>query len=364
MFCQYFNQGNNQRKNMNQPPLLTIFLLAFNSENSLEKTLNSLLSQSYPNFELIISDNGSTDQTIEIIKSFQKTNPQIIFRKNTPKIIPGAIYDGCYDNSNGCLRSGLIKGEFTAICHAGDVYEKEFAQKEAELLIKNPQVGAVFSLGKKLDDQEKIVGKLKLPKQLKEKNVYNFEEIFRALLINGNVFLPTPTFMARTKIFEEVGFFDETIFGPSRDLDMWLRILEKYSIGIINQELIKYQVGGRGKEKKPTSLLTEKADFFNVMDYYLDSKNLKQKSEKKHLRQYEYQKRFNDTFRAMNFLIKGEDEKAKELIKKPLSFSLFLAFFENISLKKIKGAVLRLLMKMAIPLGLAKPLGWILLRLR
>lgn len=347
---------------MMKNPLLTICVLTHNAEKFLAKTLNSILEQTYPNFEILASDNYSNDRTEEIIRNFRKQSRKIIFRENPKPQSSDKDYIGCYYNYNSCIKSDLIRGEFVAFCHDDDVYEKDFAKKGVEFLIQNPEVAAVFTTVNMINQEDKKIGQLGLPKELKKKNVYNFKQIFKALLNNGNTFLQTPTFITRKGVFEKVGLFNEEKFRTSADLDIWLRILENYSIAILDKPLVSWRVGGGGKDYQ--HLCTERSDFFKVMDYYLDSKNYRQKVEKKFLRQYKYQKRFNDTLRVMNFLIKGEKEKARELLKSPFPYSRFLAFFENLSIKKIKGALLRTILKLGIFLGLGKPLAQFLYKLR
>lgn len=347
---------------MQKNPLLTICILTHNSEKFLAKTLKSILEQTYLNSEILVSDNYSTDRTEEIIKSFQRQNAKIIFRRNPKPLISDEDYIGCYHNYNSCIKSGLIKGEFVAFYHDDDIYEKNITEKQVEFLIANPEVGAVFTAGIITDKNDKKIGSLKLPKEFKKKNIHNFIEIFKALLNNGNTFFQAPTFMARKEIFEKVGLFNETVFRTSADLEMWLRILENYLIAILAENLFQRRTDGGGKDYQ--HLCTKRADFFNVIDYYLKSKSLASKVDKKFLRQYKYQKRFNDTLRAMNFLIKDEEEKAKALINKKPSFDIFRAFFENLYIRKIKEAILRLVLITGINLKLGKPLGKILYKLR
>lgn len=345
---------------MNKNPLATICVTTYNSEKTIKKTLKSILDQDYPNFKIIVSDNNSTDQTEQIVKSFQSS--KVFFRKNILKKSFGRDCVGGYESCNNCLRANLVKGEFAGFYHADDIYKKDIVKKEVEFLIKNPGVGAVFTLGNKINQNDEIIGEFKLPKELRGKNIYNFRQMSNAILNNGNTFLITPTFMARKNIFKKIGLFKEYEFGTSADLEMWLRILEKYPIGILNENLINYRTGGAGKRYQ--HLCTEKAEFFKVMDYYLESKSLASKVDKKSLRQYEYQKRFNDTLRAMNLLIKGEEKKAKALISKKPSFDIFRAFFENLNIIKIKEAILRLVLVIGINLKLDKYLGKILYKLR
>ncbi|MBI1866406.1 MAG: glycosyltransferase [Candidatus Staskawiczbacteria bacterium] len=346
---------------MTEDPLLTICVTTYNSEKTIKKTLESVLAQTYPNFEILVSDNGSSDNTEKIVESFKKEHANITVRKNIPNIKPGKFYDGCYDNCNGCLRSGLIKGEFISFWHSDDIYQKTIATEQVEFLIDNLEVGAVFTLGNIIDSGDKIVGKFRLPKELHKKNTYHFTEIFKAILRYGNTFLITPTFMARTEIFKKVWLFhDEGLFGTSGDLEMWLRILETYPIGILQKNLICYRTGGGGKQHNRVS--TEQAGFFKVMDYYLIEKSYLDKMDKISLRQYEYQKYFDNTLRAMNFLIKGQESEAKNIINHSFSFKIFRAFFENMNILRAKVLALKIILFIGINLGLGKYLGKILYR--
>ncbi len=341
--------------------LLTICVLAYNSEKTIKKTLESVLAQTYPNFEILVSDNGSSDNTEKIVESFKKEYSNITVRKNIPNIKPGKFYDGCYDNCNGCLRSGLINGEFISFWHSDDIYEKTIATKQVEFLINNLGVGAVFTLGNIINSDDKVINKFRLPRELNEKNIHNFTEIFKAILRHGNTFLITPTFMVRSEIFKKVGLFhDDGLFGTSGDLEMWLRILETYPIGILQENLIRYRTGGGGKQHN--RLRTQKADFLKVMDYYLTDKNFIDGIRKNDLQQYHYQIDFDNTLRAMNFLIQGHVQEAKKIINASLWREHLMAFFENMNILRTKVLILKIILYIGINLGLGKYLGKILYR--
>lgn len=342
---------------MTEKPLLTICVPAYNSEKTIAKTLSSILGQTYPNFEILFSDNNSTDNTLRIVESFK--SPKIIVRKN--RLFPEQnkhSYLGCYDNYNGCLQSGLIKGEFVAFWHSDDIYEKEIAERQVNFLMQHPEVGAVFTMAAVMDQNDKITGAKNLPKKLKsmKKEIFDFANIFKEILYNGNTFLITPTFMARTKIFKELGeFTSENDFGTSSDLEMWLRIAQKYPIAILQEKLMRHRTGGGGKSYLRNR--EKQADFFKAVDYYLNSSLNSLKIEKKYLRQYKYQKDFDNTLRAMNLLVKNETNKAKELITNPFSWKLAMAFFENITLLRIKVLLLKIILFFGINFGFGKFLG-------
>jgi glycosyltransferase involved in cell wall biosynthesis len=340
---------------MNENPLLTICVTTYNNEKTIEKTLRSILNQSYPNFEIVVSDNGSSDKTIEIVNSFK--SPKISVRSNIKKIKSDKWYIGGYDNYNGCLESGMIKGEFVAFYHSDDIYEKDIAEKEVSFLVNNPGAGAVFSMGKMINEKDETTGKHKIPKELRDKDVYNFTDIFKNILKYGNTFLLTPTFMARTNIFSKIGLFSEEKFETSADLEMWLRILENYDIGILKDNLINRRTNGLSVSYN--SLRTREADYFKAMDYFIKKESPNLNIENKLLRQYAYQKDTDNTLRAMNFLIKNEIESAQKTIQ-PLSINTLQAFFENINLLRIKILGLKIVILLCINMGLGKYLGKLL----
>lgn len=339
---------------MNQNPLVTICLLTHNSQKTLEKTLNSILNQTYSNFEILISDNYSKDKTREIITSFQKKYPdKITFRQNQEPTEKDEDYIGCYYNYNSCIKSGLIKGDLVCFFHDDDIYNPKIIEKEVRAFLENPQIGAVFATAFMIDKNDKTIGELKLPKKLRKKNIYTFNEIFEALLYNGNIFLQTPTFMAKSKIISNTGPFDEKKFRTSADLEVWLRILENYPICIINENLICWRKSDGGSAMYQHSR-TQRADYFKVMDYYLYQKKINKKLEKMFLRQYNYQKYLDDALLAMNFLMKNDILRAKEMINKPASFNILKALLENFKLLRVKIFTLRIVLFMGINMGLGK----------
>lgn len=336
---------------MKKDPLLTICVPAYNSGRFFKKTLQSIAEQDYPNFEIIVLDNASEDNTLKIAESFG--DKRIRTCKNAINV------GNPYNNCNRHMKD--IKGEFVAFYHSDDIYEKSIARKEVEFLAANPETAAVFTLGNMIDQNDKISGKFKLPRDLRGKTVYNFMEIFNDILKYGNMFLITPTFMTRTSVFDKVGLFNESDFGSAQDLEMWLRIATKYPIGILPENLINYRLGGGGKIYQRSR--TKRSDHFLVMDHYLEKVKTSIKIEDKFLRQYECQKNFDDTMLAMNFLMKNDIESAKKLINKPFSFNNLRAFLENITLLRIKILILKFIMLICVNIGLGRYLGHLLRRI-
>ncbi len=84
-----------------QEPLISIGLPVFNGSNFLAEAIESVLNQTYKNFELIISDNASTDSTPEICEKFASEDGRIQYYRNEKNLGAGANYDRCFHLSSG-----------------------------------------------------------------------------------------------------------------------------------------------------------------------------------------------------------------------------------------------------------------------
>ncbi|OGZ65386.1 MAG: hypothetical protein A3C50_03535 [Candidatus Staskawiczbacteria bacterium RIFCSPHIGHO2_02_FULL_43_16] len=345
---------------MTKTPPVTVVVTTYNNEKTIGETLKSVLAQTYPNFEVLVSDNGSVDKTLEIVSSFK--DPRITVRHNIKKIKSDKWYIGGYDNYNGCLESGLIRGELVAFYHSDDVYEKDIVKKEVEFLMRNPEAGAVFAMGKIINKDGRVTGQHRVSGRLSAKSTYGLQDMVEDLLMDGNLCLLTPTFMARTNIFETTGLFVEENFETSADVQMWLRILQHYRIGIVNENLILRRVGGVSTTYN--TLRTKPSDHFTVMDDFLAKKPAGLSITKKMLRQYCYQKTFDRILCAFHFSIQGNIPKAKDIINTSFSQYYFLALFENMKLLRLKMLALHVALFFGINLGLGKPLGKMLYKLR
>jgi len=118
-------------------PLFSIITVVFNGEKYLEKTIQSVLSQSYKNFEYIIVDGGSTDGTISIIKKYNKNISKWISENDR----------GIYDAFNKGMR--LSKGDFVCIVNSDDILKKNALKIIRNYIIKYPKIDFIFGSVKK-----------------------------------------------------------------------------------------------------------------------------------------------------------------------------------------------------------------------
>ena len=195
-------------------PYVSIIVPAYNAADTLPETLNALLAQSYADFEILIIDDGSTDETAFIAQGFQcDDRVKLISQRN--RGLAGARNSGI-----AAARGGLI-----GFCDADDTWEPEKLETHVRHLHANPDVGISYSGSAMIDDESIQLGQYQSPRL----HGVQPEHIFKRNPV-GNGSAP----VMRRAVFDAIAFrpafemerdwyFDET-FRQSEDIECWLRI--------------------------------------------------------------------------------------------------------------------------------------------
>lgn len=304
--------------NSDSAPLVSICIPAYNAGNTIRDTLNSLLMQSYENFEIIVSDNASTDETLKIVSEFKDSRIRVY--RNEVNI-------GGEANFNRCLQ--LSSGKYTAIFHADDIYEPNMLEMQVCFLEANPKAGAAFTQASLINESGVNIGKINSPKDFNSATyLYSFETIFRALLRHSN-FLICPSAMVRTNIYQdEMKFWRWELFGSSADLDMWLRIAQRYPVCILPIPLMRYRISN-SQWSAEVRLQTERADFFRVMDFYLAQNDVFALLNQKDLQSYARLERRDKVMRAINSFLIGQSKDVHGLLDDIYSWDAIISSFQS-----------------------------------
>jgi glycosyltransferase involved in cell wall biosynthesis len=200
-------------------PLVSVIIPAYNAERYIARTLESVLSQTYKNIEVLVTNDGSTDQTVEIVESFAEKDSRTRIL-HQPNLGPSAARNCGIQSS---------KGEFIAFIDADDVWHKEKTQAQVECFQRSgPSVGLVYSWSMIIDESgNPLTG---IAHQYCG-NVLG-ELIYSNFVGNGS----SP--MIRRSCLKEIGCFNVDLRGPE-DWDMYLRIAERYEFQVVP----KYHIG-------------------------------------------------------------------------------------------------------------------------
>lgn len=200
-----------------EKPFFSVLIPTYNQANLLNEALNSLINQTFKNWEAIVVNDGSTDNTAIVLDDYSKKDSRI----------------KCFHKQNGGVASALnvginnAKGEWICWLSSDDLFEPNKLEIHLNAIKENPDIKFFHSHWYLLLDEtkQKIAPGLWLEIPPTEFQVIHF---FWANYIHGNAIA------VHKSVFDDVGLFDETL-RQGQDFDMWLRISSKYKSHFINE---------------------------------------------------------------------------------------------------------------------------------
>lgn len=202
--------------------MISVIIPAFNASDYLNQTVKSVLSQSYRDWELIIINDGSRDNTLDIARNLVKTDERI-------KV---------YDKSNGGVSSarnlGIQKalGDYLAFLDADDIWEPYFLQACLEALEVNKNLGLVHSDLAIINEKGQKTGQIKRGKS---------GQLLESILAwEKHTVSPPSGILVRKNVLSEIGGFDEKI-SNNADQDFYIRCARKFTFGRVAEPLLQYR---------------------------------------------------------------------------------------------------------------------------
>ncbi|OGI18607.1 MAG: hypothetical protein A2287_10745 [Candidatus Melainabacteria bacterium RIFOXYA12_FULL_32_12] len=207
-------------------PFISICLPNYNYEKFLREAIESVLEQTFTNFELIIGDNASTDSSVEIIKSYN--DPRIKFYQNESNI-------SLYANINKC--KDQAQGELIGVLHSDDKYHPDFLQEVVEAYIENPN-HKVFITGVNFWHHEK--DELIPWHPYKTAGIISKYEALMRLTAENNIGNGINVILHKD-CFKKVEMYPNR-YKYAADYDLWMRLAEKFEFVYIPKVLAYYRI--------------------------------------------------------------------------------------------------------------------------
>ena len=239
---------------MESQPLVSVIMPCYNMAPFVSDSIKSVIAQTYPHWELLIVDDASTDETVNIIESFAQTDSRI-------KLAIKKQNSGISDTRNQCIQ--MAKGLFLAFLDADDIWHPEKLEKQLSFMIEK-NVGFTYSTYDWIDEDGKVLNKF----------------------INTIGNLDYKTYLRNTIIGCSTVMVDKTITGDivvpkfrtSEDTATWLNILKKGLLAYaIEESLVSYRIrrksASSNKLKAAADLWkvyrqNEKLPFFEALYYF------------------------------------------------------------------------------------------------
>ncbi len=201
-------------------PKISVVIPAYNAMAYLPKTIESLWRQTWADFEAIIVNDGSTDNTAEWVSTIVDKRVKLVSQEN--RGLAGARNTGI----------AHAQGEYIAFLDADDLWEKTKLDKQLACLDSNPRVGLVYTWVALIDAQGKPTGRV-----FKS----NAEGKIWETLITENIVGCGSVAMVRRECFENCGVFDTNLRSFVEDWDMWLRLAPYYEFAVVAEPLVYYR---------------------------------------------------------------------------------------------------------------------------
>ena len=237
---------------MQDKRLVSIIMPAFNAEKTIGDAIQSVLDQTYSNWELIIVDDGSTDDTFRVIQQFMDSRIKATQRSN----------HGVAASRNYAL--SIAEGQYIAFLDSDDLW---FSEKLVHQLaaFQNPgsSVGLIHTNYLEFDDQGMYA-----PKPLKHLFGLKIEgQVHADLMVHD--FIATLTVMVTREAIAAVGMFREDFYG-TEDWDLWIRIAEHFTVKYLPTQLGKYRLVNGSLSKNYDKYEQE---LQKVLDSHLEKKH-------------------------------------------------------------------------------------------
>ena len=241
-------------------PKVTVILTSKNHAKYLREAIDSVLNQTYSDFELFIWDDASTDNSWEIIQEYRDPRIKIFRNDESLRGIHGL---------NKTIGE-IAKGDYIAVHHSDDIWEVEKLAKQVAYLDANLQIGAVFT-------HAGAIGENSLP--LSDK-AHFYSSIFfqpnrtryewlRFFFFHGNA-LCHPSVLIRKECYSECGTYR---YGLAQlgDFDMWVRLCLKYEIHVLQESLVLFRVRdgeANSSGQRPETRIRSYTEYFQVLNNY------------------------------------------------------------------------------------------------
>lgn len=199
-------------------PLVSVVMSVYNGEKHLRESVDSILNQTFIDFEFIIVNDGSTDGTRAILESYRDERFVLVHQENSG--LTKALNAGIV----------LVKGKYIARQDADDISKPDRLEKQVAFMEARPAVGLLGSRFEFINEKGEVTRQSMLPTD---------NEVLQERLVRTNQFCHAST-LIRREALDKVGGYRE-FFRYAQDYDLWLRIAEQCEIANLPDMLVQYR---------------------------------------------------------------------------------------------------------------------------
>lgn len=201
-------------------PLVSVVMPVHNGGKFVEEAVESILTQTLPDFEFIIINDGSTDDTSVLLNRYARADSRVRIYNQAKLGLIASLNKGC----------SVAVGKYIARMDADDVAFPDRFERQVGFLERHPEIAVLGAAAEVIDANGKRIGEIRHPT--------DDREIDKALL--NSCCFAHPTIMMRKEVFRAVGGYVKT-FVDAEDYDLWLRIAERYKLANLPEPVLRYR---------------------------------------------------------------------------------------------------------------------------
>jgi glycosyltransferase involved in cell wall biosynthesis len=246
--------GPSKRRTQTLVPRVSVVLPSYNHEQFVARALDSILAQTYQDFEIIITDDGSTDRSIDVLRTYEQDSRIKLFRNR---------FNYETHSLNNCVQQA--RGDYIAVAHSDDEFAPSKLERQVDFLDKHPEVAAVFTAARIVDQ----LGQ-ELPNyRLFDNTNRSRHEWLRHFFLKGNC-LCHPSLLIRRSVHDSVGLYNP-LLGALDDLDMWVRVCLHHDIHVLPESLVNFRIldwSGNTSGDKPENFRRGQYETIKILDHF------------------------------------------------------------------------------------------------
>lgn len=222
-------------------PKVSVLMPSYNYARYLPFAVESILSQSYSDLELIITDDCSTDNSREVVEHWKKRDPRVV---GVNHVINRGLA--------GARNSGLAvsSGQFIALCDADDIWQPDKLKIQMEVFQRNQEVGLVHCDSAIIDGDGNPTGQL-FSSMIHRAGQPTSGNLFEELCQRN--FLCNPTVILRREAVQCAGGFDESL-RSLEDWVCWAKVSKNYPFYYVDEPLVRYRIHGSGLSRNSKNM--------------------------------------------------------------------------------------------------------------
>lgn len=209
--------------------MVSILMCTYNREQYLKRAIDSVIAQTYTDWELIIVDDGSTDNTEQLVSYYADPRIQYI------KMDKNRFY--CYAANHGLEQ---CRGDYVAFQNSDDEWLPDKLEKQMRFMEEHPEAGACFTEVTLIDNDGNDLSDQCLPMEKLFENHYEEQKDWMHFFLHKGNCVCHPSALVRKSVMDEAGGFN-LMYCQLADFDLWVRIVTEYPIYVIPEKLIRFR---------------------------------------------------------------------------------------------------------------------------